>query len=151
MATTETRGKERARERERERAKREADREGEGESNARATRATEETRETSRTHPVVCIVRKLSACYSTSYTVSYHLSPMPIAFRPTLCTPPALQYVAREETDRAKVCHQGKRKRDVPGRTRLVARAMVGCLSLRVCLSSIRSGTCRAKCIPHTH
>ena len=82
MATTETRGKERARERERERAKREADREGEGESNARATRATEETRETSRTHPVVCIVRKLSACYSTSYTVSYHLSPMPTAFRP---------------------------------------------------------------------
>ena len=53
IATTETRGKERARENGRER---------EGGGNARATRATEETRETSRTHPVVCTVRKLSAC-----------------------------------------------------------------------------------------
>ena len=82
-----------------------------------------------RAEPILSCVLYVSLARANqlpTLSVSYHLSPMPAAFRPTLCTPPALQYVAREETDRAKVCHQGKRKRVVPGRTpHLAARAMV--------------------------
>ena len=117
---------EQEREREREQRERQTERERE-----RATREQREQRRRRerRAEPILSCVLYVSLARANqlpTLSVSYHLSPMPVAFRPTLCTPPALQYVAREETDRAKVCHQGKRKRVVPGRTpHLAARAMV--------------------------